>query len=51
MIADVKSRIDERVKFPDGYFVTYGGQFQSAQSAGTILLSLLSIGAIIVLLY
>ncbi|MCB9357848.1 MAG: efflux RND transporter permease subunit, partial [Calditrichaeota bacterium] len=38
---------------PNGYFVTYGGQFESAQSANRmiLLLSLLSIGAIIVLLY
>ncbi|HEY3294525.1 MAG TPA: efflux RND transporter permease subunit [bacterium] len=53
VIADVKARIDERVKFPEGYFVTYGGQFESAQSANRmiLLLSLLSIGAIIVLLF
>jgi CzcA family heavy metal efflux pump len=53
VVHDVQQRINSRVKFPSGYFVTYGGQFESAQSAGRIilLLSLLSIGAIIVLLY
>ncbi|MBK6766724.1 MAG: efflux RND transporter permease subunit [bacterium] len=53
VVADIKERIDERVRFPEGYFVTYGGQFESAQSANRIilLLSLLSIGAIVVLLY
>ncbi|MCB9367172.1 MAG: efflux RND transporter permease subunit [Calditrichaeota bacterium] len=53
VIADVKAKINERVELPNGYFVTYGGQFESAQSANRmiLLLSLLSIGAIIVLLY
>jgi copper/silver efflux system protein len=53
VVHDVQARIAERVKLPTGYFVTYGGQFESAQSAGRIilLLSLLSLGAIMVLLY
>ncbi len=53
VVGDVQKRIAERVKLPTGYYVTYGGQFESAQSAGRIilLLSLLSIGAIIALLY
>lgn len=53
VVRDVQQRIAERVKLPTGYYVTFGGQFESAQAAGRIilLLSLLSIGAIIVLLY
>ncbi|MFZ5432811.1 MAG: efflux RND transporter permease subunit [Calditrichota bacterium] len=53
VVHDVQERIADRVKLPTGYFVTYGGQFESAQTAGRVilLLSLLSVGAIIVLLY
>jgi len=53
VVHDIQQRVASRVKLPSGYFVTYGGQFESAQAAGRIilLLSLLSIGAIIVLLY
>lgn len=53
VVRDVQTRISEQVKLPTGYYVTYGGQFESAQAAGKmiLLLSLLSIGAIIVLLY
>lgn len=39
---DVKQRIEQNVKFPDGYFVTYGGQFESEAEA-TRMISLLSI--------
>ena len=53
VITDIKAEIARRVKMPEGYFVTYGGQFESAQSSSRmiLLLSLLSIGAILVLLY
>jgi CzcA family heavy metal efflux pump len=53
VVHDVQERIASEVKLPTGYFITYGGQFESAQSAGRIILvlSLLSIGAIVVLLY
>jgi Cu/Ag efflux pump CusA len=53
VVKDVQQRISEQVKLPTGYFITYGGQFESAKSAERVifLLSLLSIGAIIVLLF
>lgn len=52
-IADIKQRIDENVELPEGYFISYGGQFENAQAANRVilLLSLLALGAIIVLLY
>lgn len=52
VVADVQQRVSQSVTLPEGYFVTYGGQFESARGAGRtiFLLSLLSIGAILVLL-
>ncbi|MBI1924184.1 efflux RND transporter permease subunit [Candidatus Poribacteria bacterium] len=37
-IADVKKEIDENVKIPEGYFLTYGGQFESQQAAQRLIL-------------
>ncbi|MBC8205940.1 MAG: efflux RND transporter permease subunit [Kiritimatiellaeota bacterium] len=31
--ADIRARIDEQVKLPNGYFVEYGGQFENQQRA------------------
>ncbi len=29
VVADIKARIDEKIKLPSGYFVEYGGQFEN----------------------
>ena len=52
VVADIQARMDE-VTLPKGYYVEYGGQFESAQQATrTItLLSLLSMLVIFLILY
>ena len=53
VVDDVKQRIAQRVVLPQGYHIDYGGQFESADTAGRVLLltSLLSIAVIFMLLY
>jgi len=50
---DVRSNIEQKVKLPAGYYVEYGGQFESeAEATRTIgLLSLVSLLFIILILY
>jgi CzcA family heavy metal efflux pump len=52
-VADVQRRVREAVTLPPGYYVEYGGQFESqAEATRTIaLLSLLSIAAIFLILF
>ena len=53
VVNDIRSRIDEKVKLPEGYHVEYGGQFESEESAsrGLLLTSFISIVVIFLLLY
>lgn len=53
VVEEVREKVNANVKMPEGYFVSYGGQFESAEAASRVilLLSLLSLGAILVLLY
>jgi len=53
VVNDIKTKINDNVEFPQGYYVEYGGQFESASEATRIitLLSILSILAIFVALY
>ncbi len=52
-VNDIRQKINEKIKLPDGYRIEYGGQFESAESATRTLLltSLFSIIAIFMLLY
>ena len=53
VVEDIQDRLDSSVRLPSGYYVEYGGQFESAgEATRTIgLLSLLSLAAIFLLLY
>ena len=53
VIEDVRAAISQRVQLPQGYFVQYGGQFESQEIASRqiILLSTVAIAGIFLLLY
>ena len=42
VVDDLKTRISKEVSFPEGYFIVYGGQFESAEEA-TRTISFLSV--------
>ncbi|MBI1752636.1 MAG: efflux RND transporter permease subunit [Acidobacteria bacterium] len=47
VVSDIQARIKEKVKLPQGYQVTYGGQFESGEGAARTL-TLLGFGAVII---
>lgn len=53
LIQEIQTRINEKIKLPVGYFVAYGGQFESQQQASKLLLLLGSISllGIVLVLY
>ena len=53
VIEDVRTAISQKVQLPQGYFVQYGGQFESQEKASRqiILLSTVAIAGIFFLLY
>jgi Cu/Ag efflux pump CusA len=53
VIEDVRSAINQKVPLPQGYFVQYGGQFESQEKASRqiTLLTLVAIAGIFLLLY
>jgi Cu(I)/Ag(I) efflux system membrane protein CusA/SilA len=53
VILEVQDKISKNIKLPDGYFVEYGGQFESQQKASRLilLLGLLSLLGIFIVLY
>lgn len=53
LIKEIKAKIEKDVELPNGYFVSYGGQFESQQQAGQLmlLLGILAIAGIFLVLY
>jgi HME family heavy-metal exporter len=46
VVADVQARVRERVSLPAGYFIEYGGQFESQQRATTLIVILGAVSGI-----
>jgi CzcA family heavy metal efflux pump len=53
VIEDVRAAIGQKVRLPQGYFVQYGGQFESQEKASRqiMLLSIVAVAGIFLLLY
>lgn len=53
VVEETQSKVRDQVKLPNGYFVTYGGQFESQQSAAQaiLLLSLISLAGMFLVIY
>lgn len=53
LVKEVQSKIQKEVEVPQGYFLSYGGQFESQQKASRlmILLGLLSVAGIFLVLF
>jgi len=53
VVTDIQKRINEHVKLPEGYFITYGGQFESQQQAMKLIsiLSIFSLAGMFIVLY
>ena len=53
VVNDIRNKVDESIKLPEGYHIEYGGQFESEDAASRTLLltSLMSLLVIFMLLY
>ncbi len=49
-IAEIQSLLDKKLKLPEGYYYTYGGEFQNLQSATNRLLIVVPLALVIILL-
>ena len=53
VVNDIRNKVDESIKLPEGYHIEYGGQFESEEAASRtlLLMSLMSLLVIFMLLY
>ncbi len=53
LVREIQSKINEKIQMPEGYFVSYGGQFESQQKAAKLMtfLAILAILGIFIVLY
>lgn len=49
VVSDIQARLGEKVKLPQGYQITYGGQFESGEGAARTL-TILGLGAVAIVL-
>lgn len=49
-IAEIQSLLDKKLKLPEGYYYTYGGEFQNLQSATNRLMIVVPVALVIILL-
>ncbi len=49
-VAEIQSLLDKKLKLPEGYYYTYGGEFQNLQSATNRLLVVVPIALVVILL-
>ncbi len=45
-VAEIQQRVQQRVQLPEGYFVEYGGQFESQQRATRLIMVLAAISVV-----
>ncbi|MBA4054611.1 MAG: CusA/CzcA family heavy metal efflux RND transporter, partial [Marivirga sp.] len=50
VVEDVQAKIDKQIKFPPGYFITYGGQFENLKEAQARLSIAVPISLLLILL-
>jgi CzcA family heavy metal efflux pump len=50
LVREIQMKISSKVKLPEGYFLSYGGQFESQQQAARLMVGLASLAIIGVLL-
>lgn len=53
LVKEIQSKINAKVQLPEGYFISFGGQFESQQQAAKLMnfLAILAIAGIFIVLY
>ncbi|HPE19480.1 MAG TPA: CusA/CzcA family heavy metal efflux RND transporter [Tenuifilaceae bacterium] len=51
VVEDIQSRIDKKVKFEPGYYISYGGQFENLQNATNRLLVAVPVALLLIFVF